>query len=134
MFYHPTIPHRVWIAYSGDERNAKEHIHGNAKTEKKRAENFIPTRNSTKEKLKKSSGYPINVYREECADGTADLLFWFMRQIHSDYYHAVMQRCHAHYQHPVRVYRDLSKKIKSSKITLRQWYMVDNGVCSTIFR
>jgi hypothetical protein len=57
-----------------------------------------------------------------------------MRQIHSDYYHAVMQRCHAHYQHPVRVYRDLSKKIKSSKITLRQWYMVDNGVCSTIFR
>jgi hypothetical protein len=25
--------------------HAKEHSHGNAKTEKKRAENFIPTRN-----------------------------------------------------------------------------------------
>ncbi len=24
----------------------------------------------------------------------------FMRRIHADYYHAVMQSCHAHYQHP----------------------------------
>ena len=36
--------------------------------------------------------------------------------------------------HEAIVYRDLSKKMKFSKITLRQWYMVDNGVCSTTFR
>ncbi|EFX70946.1 hypothetical protein DAPPUDRAFT_327671 [Daphnia pulex] len=43
------------------------------KRRKKKNENFIPTRNSTKEKLKNSTGCPINVYREQLADGPADL-------------------------------------------------------------
>ena len=29
--------------------------------------------------------------------------FRLMRRIHADYSHAVMQSCHAHYQHPVIV-------------------------------
>jgi hypothetical protein len=73
VFFHPTIPHRVLIAYSGDESEAEEHCHGNAQTEKKKNENFIPTRNSTKEKLRNSTGCPINVYRELLAYGPADL-------------------------------------------------------------
>ena len=28
--------------------------------------------------------------------------FRLMRRIHADYSHAVMQSCHAHYQHPVK--------------------------------
>ena len=30
--------------------------------------------------------------------------FRLMRRIHADYSHAVMQSCHAHYQHPSKSY------------------------------
>lgn len=72
VFFHPTIPDRVeLIVYNGDEKNATEHSHGNAKSDKKKAENFVPTRKQTKEELKATTGLPINEYRDACEKGSS---------------------------------------------------------------
>ena len=58
----------------GDYTLAKPHSHGNAKSEKKKNENFVPTNNSTKERLKNSQGFPSNEYRKELLMGSTNLL------------------------------------------------------------
>ena len=73
VFYHPEIPHRVLLVYMGDYTLAKPHSHGNAKSEKKKNENFVPTNNSTKERLKNSQGFPSNEYRKELLIGSTNL-------------------------------------------------------------
>ena len=73
VFYHPEIPHGVLLVYMGDYTLAKPHSHGNAKSEKKKNENFVPTNNSTKERLKNSQGFPSNEYRKELLMGSTNL-------------------------------------------------------------
>jgi len=73
VYFHPLFPNRVLIIYSGDEKVAVTLSHGNSKSKSKVESDFLMTRKSSRDEMKKRRGYASNIYTELILEAPKDL-------------------------------------------------------------